>query len=358
MKRSLAMLAIFVAIVLCALAWRWNRVAFLGAYLAAWWFWVGIVMGGLANVWLHNLTGGKWGEAIRTPLLRIAASTWIVALLFLPVLIGMVDLYPWVADAGRGAARWSDAVAAPDFKSRWLTPGFFIGRSIAYLSIWTVLAQLTLRPALQRSRGFSAAALILYGFSVSGAAIDWIMSLTPLWYSSVFGWLMGVGQMLSGMAAAIWLISAANKRERSVLSRDLGNLLLMYVMTWAYLSFVQFLIIWAENLPHEIAWYLARAQGGWLAMAWVLGVFLFAMPLLILLFRRAKDTPLVLRRLAAVILFMKLIDSWWQILPSLPAPAIGWWLTAPLCAAAVGIVLFATARHAPLRSIWEESAHV
>ena len=93
------------AVLLCVAAWRHDSRAFLAAYLAAWWFWIGIAMGGLANVWLHNLTGGKWGEAVRGPLLAMTRHLGIAALLFAPILAGMHELYPWAADAGRGAGR-------------------------------------------------------------------------------------------------------------------------------------------------------------------------------------------------------------------------------------------------------------
>ncbi|HJU71473.1 MAG TPA: hypothetical protein VJ603_06475 [Paucimonas sp.] len=338
MNRNLVAIAAgSTAVILCALAWRMHPAAFLAAYLAAWWFWIGIALGGLANVWLHNLTGGAWGEAIRAPLLEIGRSTWIAALLFLPLLAGMHSLYPWAAQAGDGAFRWAGELAAPGFKDVWLTPGFFLARSVAYLALWSVLALLAQRPALRRSKPFSALALILYGFSVSLAAVDWIMSLIPVWYSSVFGWLAGTGQMLAGMALATVLAARARPPVVPGILRDLGNLLLMYVMTWAYLGFTQFLIIWAENLPHEIAWYLPRLQGGWLVMAWMLTLCLFAAPLLLLLSRQAKQSPRVMGALAAALLVMQLIDCWWLILPSVPVPGAVWFWIAPLALAGLGI---------------------
>ena len=328
---------VFAAVlVLCVLGWWFERTTFLAAYLTAWWFWIGIVMGGLANMWLHDLTGGAWGEPIRAPLLGMARTVWIAAPLFVVVLLGLHDLYPWAAQADSGMARWRGELSAPAFKSAWLMPGFFIARSIAYLLLWSVLVMLSRRPALQRSKPFAAAALILYGFSVSLAAVDWIMSRMPLWYSSVFGLLAGTGQMLGGMALAIVLVARGPSRPGPGVFRDLGNLLLMSVMTWAYLAFVQFLIIWAENLPHEIAWYLPRGHGAWLAVAWLRVVLLFVAPLLILLSRQAKEAPRLLGALAAVLLAMLLVDAWWQVLPSLAVNGGQWLWAAPLTAAALG----------------------
>ena len=336
--RSAWIVALLVLVLACLAAWWSARAAFLAAYLAAWWFCLGLVMGGLANVWVHNLTGGAWGEAIRVPLLALARRMWLLALLFLPLLLGMHDLYAWTA--GEGVARWAGELPEKDaaFKSMWLSPGFFIARSLGYLALWSLLAWLSGRASLTRSPRFAAAALILYGLSVSLAAVDWIMSLMPLWYSSAFGLLTGTGQMLTGMALAVLLVARADPRVRApaIVLRDLGNLLLMYVMTWAYLAFTQFLIIWAENLPHEIVWYVARMHGGWLGVAWLLGLFHFFVPLLILLFRDAKEAPALLGALAAGLLAAHLLDVWWMILPSLEVGWMQWLWTVPLASATLG----------------------
>ncbi len=327
MMRALAALALLAA---ALLAWHVDRRVLLACYLAAWWFWTGTAMGGLANVWLHTLSGGAWGEPLRAPLLRCGRAVPAACLLFLPVLAGMHILYPW-ATQGVGVL----GLAAPQFKALWLSPGFFIGRSLAYLACWSLLARLSQRPALQGSRGFCAAALVAYTFTVGLAATDWLMSLLPQWYSSVYGWLAGSGQMLAGMALAIvWVTRLPG--ERKVLP-DLGNLLMMYVMTWAYLAFVQFLIIWAENLPHEIVWYLRRGTPGWVAVAWLLVVFHGALPMAVLLSRKAKRSAAWMRALGLGMLAAHLLDCWWQVLPSLDGVSLHWLWMAPLTAAVLGL---------------------
>jgi hypothetical protein len=334
-------LVLILAALTCLGAWEAARTAFLGAYLAAWWFCSGLVMGGLANVWIHNLTGGAWGEAIRAPLLDRSRSMVLLALLFLPLLFGLRELYPWAANASAGVQRWAGELPARSagFKSTWLVPWFFVLRSLCYLLTWLLLAHASTRPALHRSPRFAAFALIVYGVSVSMAANDWIMSLMPLWYSSVFGLLAGTGQMLSGMALAIALAARRPAAPPPIVFRDLGNLLLMYVMTWAYLAFTQFLIIWAANLPHEIVWYVARMQGGWLFVAWLLALFHFFVPLLVLLFRQAKRAPALLGALAVGLLVFHLLDVWWMILPSLSVQGMQVLWTAPLAALAFGAVM-------------------
>lgn len=291
--------------VLAWLGWRFDARGLLAAWLAAWWFLAGILLGGLANVWLHQLTGGAWGEAIRAPLLR--AARWLppVCLLFLPLLAGLQQLYPWTGPHGGGRPEQA-------FRDWWLSPGFFTVRSLAYLLLWSALAWIETR-ATRRSALRAAFCLLAWGFSSGLAAVDWIMSLQPHWYSSVFGWLLGAGQMLGGMALALLLVDREALRDRLP---DFGNLLLMYVMLWGYLSYTQFLIIWAADLPHEIAWYLRRSEPHWLALAWILVVFHLAAPLCILLARRAKRAPRLLGALAGGLLLAHLADCWWLVLPS------------------------------------------
>jgi hypothetical protein len=317
---ALALLA--VALITAWAGWRLDLRALLASYLAAWWFVTGALLGGLANVWLHQLTGGAWGETIRGPLLRAARWLPLACILFLPVLLGAPLLYPWQHGVQEGA-----------FRQMWLSPVFFTIRSVGYLLLWTLLAIVETR-ARTRSPLRAALCLVAFGFSVSLAAVDWIMSLQPEWYSSVFGWLAGTGQMLTGLALAVLLIDRGAARKRLP---DLGNLLMMYVLTWAYLAYVQFLIIWAADLPHEIAWYLRRGAPGWQAVAWVLVVGHFAGPLCILLSRHAKTAPALMGVLAAALLAAHLLDCWWLVLPSVEHLTRHWLWLAPLVAAGFGL---------------------
>ena len=324
------------ALVLVAAAlagWRLDLRALLACYLAAWWFVTGALLGGLANVWLHQLTGGAWGETIRGPLLRAARWLPLVCLLFLPVLLGAPLLYPWQ----HGVPGEPDAA----FRHVWLSPVSFTVRSVGYLLLWSVLAIVETR-ARDRSAARAAVCLLAYGFSVSLAAVDWIMSLQPEWYSSVFGWLAGTGQMLTGLALAVLLI---DRNARRAELPDLGNLLMMYVMTWGYLAYVQFLIIWAADLPHEIAWYLRRGAPGWQAVAWVLVAGHFAGPLCILLSRHAKAAPALMGVLAGALLAAHLLDCWWLVLPSVPFVTHHWLWLAPLVAAGFGSLAWMALAH-------------
>lgn len=337
-RRWTMVIAALLVLLACVAGWRADRTALLAAWLAAWWCWAGMVMGGLAQVWLHNLTGGNWGEAIRAPLQALGRSMWFVSLLFIPVLLALAELYPWAHHAAAGPARWTGEIARPGFKSAWLQPAGFVLRSVLWLVLWNVLAWFSQPQRLARSRAFSAIALITYSLSASIAAVDWIMSLMPLWYSSVFGLLVLMAQSAGGMALAIVLVLRA-RGNRPELLGDLANLLLSYIMTLAYLAFMQFLIIWAENLPHEIVWYTARRAGAWPDVARLLAILLFAVPCLALLLRAVKRNPAGLAWIAWLVLAMLLVHSWWLVMPSLPAASRDWPWAAPLGALALAAVM-------------------
>lgn len=308
----------------------------MSGYLVAFLFCLGLSLGALANLMLHEITGGRWGVALREPWMAAARLVPLNALLFLPLILGLQRLYPWVdpGHTGRFAA-----------KSWWLNEPFFLIRAALYFAVWSWLAWRwlaiarrapTIRPpALRR---LSALGLILYGLTVSLAAIDWIMSLMPEWYSTAFGLLIGTSQMLSAMAlgvAACAYVSAERTTPSTLL--DFGNLLLTYVMTWAYLAFTQFLIIWAEDLPHEISWYVPRVQTSWRWLTLLIVILQFALPFAVLLFRSIKRSRRPLGGLAVSLLFAQLLFAAYLVLPALQPSgfAISWSNTAVAVAVVV-----------------------
>jgi hypothetical protein len=311
-----------------------SAVTILHSYLFAWLFVLGVSLGSLGNLMVQSLTGGRWVEPVRPAWIAAARMLPWVALLFIPVLVGVKVIYPW-----------SDA------HGRWLNVPSWGVRSVAYLVIWCVLAwgylradRRTLDPTMggaPAARGWSAAGLIIYTFTVSLAAFDWIASLTPNWYSSGFGLLVGTGQMLSGAAFGVAMgvygwgqttVTMRNERRVPPGDRgptpvhDLGNLLLMYVLTWAYLAFTQFLVIWAENMPREIHWYVRRLETGWVSLGWIVVSLHFALPFLILLSRTAKRSPKFMGMLAAALLVVHMIQVYWLVIPSVRPDAfsIAW----------------------------------
>ena len=335
----------------------------LHSYLFAWLFVLGISLGSLANLMVQSLTGGRWVEPVRPAWLAASRALPLIALLFIPVAVGVRAIYPWT-DAG----------------GRWLNVPFFLARSIAYLVIWCVLAWGYLRADRATidvaagggpgARAWSCAGLIVYGFTVSLAAFDWIASLTPNWYSSGFGLVVATGQMLSGAAFGV-AVAAHDRgqttvtiRNESVVSHDdsglspvvrrdfhdLGNLLLMYVLTWAYLAFTQFLVIWAENIPKEIHWYVRRLETGWVSLAWIVVSLHFALPFLILLSRAAKRSPVFMGALAAALLVVHMLQVYWMVIPSVRPDSFSVAWSDPVALIVVaGLVAFAWRRvlHAP-----------
>jgi hypothetical protein len=317
---------------------------FLGAWLAAWWWCLGLVLGSFVNAWMHALTGGAWGAPLRATALLLARRLPWLLLGLVPIALGAHILYPWAADPD---GEWLKLYAHPSFPHTWLSQPFFLARLGAYALAWWWLA----RPASLESKSRAAASLVVYTLVTSLAAVDLLMSLMPGWYSTGFGLVVLSMQALSGAALTV-LFAARSAQHVPIVSRDLGNLLLMWTMSWTYLAFMQFLIIWAENLPREIAWYVPRLQTGWVLVSLALVLLQLVLPFLALLMRAIKDQPARLAAVAALMLAASALDAAWLVLPSVDAHNLhGWWLQ-PLALAGMALLVFGnpqpqgTLRHA------------
>jgi hypothetical protein len=321
---------------------------FFASWLAAWWFWIGITLGALANCWIHALTGGRWGEALRLLALPLGRRLPWLLLPLLPLAAAPALAWPWASEP---AAAWTRGIDLPAFQLAWYAPPFFrIRLAVLALAWWAISG-----PWVFARKGRVAAAAIVHVVAGSIAALDLVASLVPGWISTGNGLVQLAGGALGGAALATWAAAAfapssfppppprpAVKPPPPVW-RDLGNLLLMWVMTWAYLAFVEFLVIWSEDLPREVAWYLPRLAGGWAGIGIALALLQFALPLLALLVRANKDAPRRLARLAAALLAGQLLNTAWLVLPSVePRGWLGWWLL-PLLALAMGLPLVARA---------------
>jgi hypothetical protein len=324
-KRSLAVGLI--AAVLCAGGALIFPPVFFRAYLSAYIFWLGIPVGALALLMLHHLVGGRWGFMIQRVLEAAIQTLPLMALLFIPLLFGLADLYPWAQ---------TEVVAADPLlqqKAGYLNIPFFVARTAGYFAVWILLGRVLVTWSLQQDRTgdgtltlrlqkLSGPGLVLYGLTVSFAVIDWMMSLEPKWYSTIFGMIFMVSFGLAAMALAILATRflETEKPLAQVVSpdrwHDLGNLLLALVMFWAYLNFSQFLLIWSENFAEEIPWYLHRIGGGWEWIAIALILFQFALPFVLLLSRNTKRNSRTLSAVAGAILFMHWLDILWMVAPS------------------------------------------
>jgi hypothetical protein len=246
--------------------------------------------------------------------------------LFVPILLGLDDIYVWVRPEAA-----SDTLLQQ--KASYLNPLGFAFRSFAYLVVWSLFAWVLNRLSLKQDQtaeprlfpkmqGISAAGLVTYFLLATFASIDWLMSLDPHWYSSIFGVYVIIGQVLTGLAFVIVVAGYLSRREpmAGVLQprhiHDYGNLLLAFVMLWAYIAVSQLIIIWSGDLPEEIVWYLERVQGGWLGVSIALGLFHFLLPFLILLSRGFKRNIRTLTTVAVFMLVMGWIDLYWLAAPT------------------------------------------
>ena len=312
MRRSSAIGLLLLAASL-ATAW-WDAHVFFAAWLAAWWWCLGVVLGSFVNAWMHRLTGGAWGEALRPAVLLLSRRMPWLLLLFVPLLPGLAQLA---------------AQAQGGFAQTWLSLPLLGPRLALYALAWWALA----RPASLHTRRGAALSLALHGVLTSLASVDLLMALMPGWSSTGFALVVLGGQALAGCAVSMLLAA----RTSAPVRRDLGNLLLMWTLLWAYLAFMEFLVIWSENLPHEIAWYLPRRNASALALVLVQGV----LPSLALLWRRLKDDAHWLRRVAALSVLGSMIDAGWWVLPSaVPQAGAAAWALLAWQLAGMALLLF------------------
>ena len=315
------------ALVFCLIGAFFNRQQFFRSYLMAYVFWLGIPLGSFGILMIHHLVGGTWGFVIQR-LLESAIRTFpVTALLFLPILLGIPDLYSWARP---------DALAHDEIlrqKALYLNTPFFVLRTILYFVIWISVGHLLTKwsdeqdriadgSLTERLQKLSGPGLVLYGLTVTFSAIDWIMSLEPRWFSTIYGMIFMVSHGLVALAFAIgasfflWSRRPLPQVTVSPVFQDLGNMLLALVMLWAYTSFSQFLIIWVENLKNEIPWYLRRISGGWSEIAIALILFQFALPFLLLLSRTIKRKAETLCAIAFMIVVMHLVEIFWFVAPA------------------------------------------
>jgi hypothetical protein len=306
-----------------ALGWQ----EFFQSYIFAYVYCAAFPLGCLAILMVHHLTGGWWGYPIRRILEAGSRTIWFMGILFLPVLLGMSRIYSWARPADVAA----DALL--EYKKPYLNPAFFTVRTVVYFAIWITLAHFlnkwsaeqdrTADPRLKyRMAALSGPGLVLWALTASAAAIDWVMSLEPHWFSTIYGMLFMVVNLLAALAFSIVTLRFLSEYEplkdcvepkRYI---DLGNLMLAFTMLWTYMSFSQFLIIWAGNLKDEIPWYMVRAFGKWAYVAVILLLFHFFFPFFLLLQRRIKRRLRTLSLVAGWLVLLTLIDVYWLVVPS------------------------------------------
>ncbi len=302
-----------------------DKNQFFQSYLVAFLFWIGITLGCLALLMVQHLTGGQWALVIRRILEAGTRTLPLMAVAALPLLVGMKTLYVWSQPG-----QTDPAIVG---KRLYLNPEFFTARMVLYFAIWFSLAYFFNKWSRQedaegnesvwnRVENLSGIGLVIYGLTVTFASVDWVMSLEPRWYSTIYGMLFMVGQALAAMAFAITMLVWLSDREplsqvvKLSYFQDLGSFLLTFVMLWAYMEFSQFLIIWGGNLSDEIPWYIRRMQGVWGHVGLLLVILNFALPFFLLLFRHVKRRTRSLLVVSSLVLLMRLVDMYWMVLPA------------------------------------------
>jgi hypothetical protein len=337
-----------------------NLDQFFRSWLVGFLFVLGLSLGSLTLLMLQHMSGGQWGMVTRRIFEAASRNLPFVALVFVPLLFGLPKLYLWARP---------ELVAADQVlqhKAPYLNVPFFIGRAVLYFAIWIGAASLlnawsagqdrgeiavTKRDSI-RFRTVSAPGLLIYVITLTFASIDWVMSLDPHWYSTIFGLILVAGQGLAALAFAIAVLAMLSDTEplltylRPGQFLDLGKLLLAFTMLWAYFSFSQFLIIWSGNLPEEIPFFLHRLQGGWQYISLLILVGHFALPFVLLLSRDLKKRPRLLAQVAVFILLMRVVDLVWLVEPMFPRTGFPiHWMDLALPIGLVGVWLFLFVRN-------------
>src|SRR3974390_3173931 len=305
---------------------------FYRGYLLGFMAWLGVSLGSMAILMIRHLTGGGWGMVIRRILGAAMRTLPLLAVLFIPIILGMHRLYIWAKPVSEVPDKHLHDHLV-DITQTYLNAKGFIGRAIFYFLIWNLLSFLLSKWSKQtdhagapdntdRFKAVAGPGLILYGFTISFAAIDWVMSLDPSWISTIFGLVVLIGEVLAAMCFALVVerILFNYKPMSEMLKPDFvhdhGKWMLAFTMVWAYFNFSQWLIIWAGNLPTATPFYMRRLNGGWGYVGLFIVIFHFAVPFAILLSRPFKRNIRKLVWLAIWLMIMRLVDLFWIIEPN------------------------------------------
>jgi len=300
---------------------------FFRAYLLAFMLWLGVSLGSLGLLIIIHLTNGRWGLVIRRILEAAAKNFWFMAILCVPLCAGIPHLYPWASAAARSeneGLRWIHDV--------YLDPTQYIVRGLIYFAIWGGLTYFFTKWSAEqdtegnrshsRSGALAGPGALLFGFTVTFSAVDWVMSLSYSWTSTIYGLIFLIGQLLSAISLAtiVAVILARYEPMKSILNidhlHDYGKWMLAFTMVWAYFSFSQWVIMWAGNLPEEIVWYRMRLHGGWQYFSLFVALFTFVFPFIRLLSAQLKKDKSTLVTTACWLFIMRYFDLYWQVMPN------------------------------------------
>jgi hypothetical protein len=348
---------------------------FYRAYLLGYMWVIGLSLGSLALLMVYHTTGGAWGTVIRRPLEAASRTLWAVAIGIIPIVAGIHRLYPWAKPELVAKSADLQRIVHP-----YLNLRLFVFRALLYFITWIALATWLARASDRQDREpavldvplrrVSGAGLVVYALSLTFATVDWTMSLSPPWTSSIYGLLYMAGHGLIALSLAVVVLAALVRYEpmKGVVKPDQfldhGKLLLAFTMLWGWFTLSQWLIIWAGNLPDEISWYLDRTRGGWREFAWFIVLGQFFIPFFILLSRGFKSNSQKLQKLALYIIFIRYWDLFWYIVPNfenrkghwgyswqyavVPIAMLSWW---------VALFLYYLSRR-PLLAVYDDHVRI
>ncbi|MGZ4855500.1 MAG: hypothetical protein ACXVKH_09820 [Candidatus Angelobacter sp.] len=312
---------------------QWDL--FLRSWLFSFMFWLGLTTGSLALLMLQYTSGGNWGRLGRRTWEAAAGNWWLMFLFWIPLALGVKKLFPW-------ARIWDDPSKSAQLMAHYgadkihyyLNTPFFLVRGVLYFAGWAILYYFLKRWSVREEAGtttpqqfvfiqnLSGFGIVFYGLTITFASIDWTMSLYPEWWSTVWGMLFMVGQVLTTFCFTIWLFTRLSEIEpvsrifKVDYLHDFGKLMFAFVVLWAYLSFSQWLIIWSGNMLSEIRWYIMRLQHGWQYFGTILIFVHFVFPFALLLSRNTKRSRRKIVAIAFLVMFMRLVDLFWLTAPN------------------------------------------
>lgn len=319
-----------IALVLTAVGYAFEPTATLYSYLFAFAFWLSLSLGSLMLLAVFHASSARWVTAIRRPLEIGAVSSAVFALLFVPIALGMPKLFVWVSPPSDLPHHVLHLI---EHKRPYLNVPFFLIRAGLYFSMWIIVSHL-LRTWSRRQdaqpgavellvwqRRLSAGMLPVLAFSLAFASFDWLMSLEPTWFSTMYGVYFFSGAFVG--AIGLWAVVLALGRGRGLtgdaatpaLNQNVGKFLLAFVIFWAYIGYSQYMLIWIANLPEEVGWYASRAES-WRRVAIVLVIAHFVLPFFALLSRRLKANPRYLAAVGGWVLLAHALDVFWLVIPT------------------------------------------
>ena len=327
-----------IGLLLTLLGGLWQPRQALLAYLVAFVYWLGLALGALTLVMANHAAGARWNVTIRRLSESIGAVLPLFVLLFVPLLLGARHIWFWVAPPEPLSREMLDLLA---HKQPYLNMTSFALRAVGYFLIWSGIAWLLRSFSIQQDesgdprltlsmRKWSPPGLVLFFLTFTFASFDWLMSLQPTWYSTIFGLYVYAGAFVSSLALQCLLVTGL-RSSGSPLGRvisvdhqhNLGKLLLTFTAFWAYMAFSQYMLIWAGNLPEELQWIVVRSRGPWRPVGILILLGQFFIPFFLLLSRDLKRSPPALAAVAAWILFIHYVDLYWVVMPAADVTRLG-----------------------------------